>query len=58
MPAIAFLGFWVIIQLQQATTSVAADVAWWGHLGGFLAGVVLFRLFLREQVIDQDELKK
>ena len=58
MPAIAFLGFWVIIQLQQATTSVSADVAWWGHLGGFIAGVILFRLFLREQVFDQDELKK
>lgn len=58
MPAIAFLGFWVIIQLQKATTSVAADVAWWGHVGGFVAGAVLYRLFLREHSLDEGEQKK
>jgi len=51
VPAIGFLGVWVIIQLHKATTSLAdqsvADVAWWGHLGGFLAGVVLHGFFVR-----------
>ena len=51
IPAIAFLGFWVIIQLKSATISLIAnqevtDVAWWGHLGGFIAGMVLYRLFI------------
>jgi membrane associated rhomboid family serine protease len=51
VPAIAFLGVWVIIQLYQATTGLVshnafADVAWWGHLGGFIAGMLLYRLFL------------
>lgn len=51
VPAIAFLGIWVIIQLYKATTGLAlgvayADVAWWGHLGGFIAGMVAYRLFL------------
>ncbi|MFM8333116.1 MAG: rhomboid family intramembrane serine protease [Candidatus Methylumidiphilus sp.] len=47
VPAIGFLGIWVIIQLYQATgANAAADVAWWGHLGGFIAGVLTHRLFL------------
>lgn len=51
IPAIAFVGLWVIIQLYKATTfdpttQAYADVAWWGHIGGFVAGVLLFRLFL------------
>lgn len=51
VPAIGFLGIWVIIQMYKATTGLAlgvtyADVAWWGHLGGFIAGLLVFRLFL------------
>jgi membrane associated rhomboid family serine protease len=47
IPAIAFLGVWVIIQLYKATGGeTVADVAWWGHLGGFIAGMLLYRLFL------------
>lgn len=50
VPAIAFLGVWVIIQLYKATGgSAATDVAWWGHLGGFIAGMLLHRLFLLPQ---------
>lgn len=51
IPAIAFVGLWVIIQLYKATTfdpttQPYADVAWWGHIGGFIAGMLLHRLFL------------
>ncbi|NOT84345.1 MAG: rhomboid family intramembrane serine protease [Methylococcaceae bacterium] len=51
VPAIVFLGGWVIWQLYQATTiivfhSTEVTVAWWAHLGGFIAGGVLFRWFL------------
>lgn len=51
VPAIAFLGLWVIIQLYQATIGLGGDepyanVAWFGHLGGFIAGMLLHRLFL------------
>jgi len=55
VPAIAFLGVWVIIQLNDATTSVMfgdvpVNVAWWAHLGGFLAGWILYRFFLKKEV--------
>jgi membrane associated rhomboid family serine protease len=54
IPAIAFLGLWVIIQLHEATSSVfitnaKLNVALWAHLGGFLAGCLLYRFFLKKQ---------
>ncbi len=55
VPAIAFLGLWIILQLHNATTAlvfdnVPIDVAWWAHLGGFIAGSLLYRFFIREAV--------
>ncbi len=52
IPAIAFLGFWVILQMQNATLSIVdsqsiTSVAWWEHLGGFIAGMLLHQFFLR-----------
>ena len=51
IPAIAFLGFWVIMQLQEVTTAAmfvgnATGSAWWAHLGGFAAGAALYKVFL------------
>lgn len=51
VPAVAFLGFWVIMQLGDVFTAailsnVAVDSAWWSHLGGFAAGAVLHPLFI------------
>jgi membrane associated rhomboid family serine protease len=60
VPAVAFLGLWVLIQLHSATTAmlfgdVAVDVAWWAHLGGFIAGSALYRLFLRKEPAEKNE---
>lgn len=59
VPAIGFLGGWVIIQLHQATTSVmfdgvATDVAWWAHLGGFIAGAFLHPLFIKQSEPEEE----
>lgn len=46
IPAIFFLGFWIIQQLVSGFGSIKADdenqsgVAWWAHIGGFLFGVL------------------
>lgn len=62
IPAIAFLGFWVIIQIGQATAPSSGDnyaqVAWWAHLGGFVAGLVFYRLFLRPGAIADNQEQK
>jgi membrane associated rhomboid family serine protease len=61
VPAIAFLGLWVMVQLHSATTAMlfegtAVDVAWWAHLGGFAAGSILYRIFLRKQLTEKNEI--
>ena len=50
VPALFFLGFWVILQFVQGTVSSSmtqdtGGVAWWAHLGGFVAGAVLIFVF-------------
>lgn len=49
LPAIVVLGLWFVLQLFSGVTSLgAADVggvAFWAHIGGFVVGVVLGRIF-------------
>lgn len=51
LPAWVVLGYWFLVQfLSGAATSIAATgqqsggVAFWAHVGGFLAGVALIKL--------------
>jgi membrane associated rhomboid family serine protease len=47
IPAFFFLGFWFLIQLFNASNSFggASGIAWWAHIGGFLCGMLLLKLF-------------
>jgi membrane associated rhomboid family serine protease len=49
LPAFLYLGFWFLIQLFSGTLSFTSHgtggVAWWAHVGGFLAGMALLPLF-------------
>jgi membrane associated rhomboid family serine protease len=50
LPAFLFLGWWFLLQLFSGTVtqvipSSEGGVAWWGHIGGFLAGALLVGLF-------------
>ena len=52
LPAYFFLGFWFVLQfLQGSLYSLNSDqvsgggVAWWAHVGGFAAGVLLLWAF-------------
>jgi len=49
LPAIAVLGFWIVIQLINGLGSLgvrteSGGVAYMAHVGGFVAGVVLVKL--------------
>ena len=51
LPAIVFLGLWFLLQFQSGALARAGDaaaggVAWWAHVGGFLAGIPLLWLLL------------
>lgn len=52
LPAFIFLGFWVLLQILQGYAYLAmpngaavGGVAWWAHIGGFGAGMLLINLF-------------
>ena len=51
LPAWMMLIYWAVLQFFGGLTSIAAEqtggVAFWAHLGGFLAGVILIKLFER-----------
>ena len=53
IPAWVFLGYWFVIQFVQTTATVSAathqtgGVAFAAHVGGFIAGLILIRLFPR-----------
>jgi rhomboid family protein len=53
LPAILVLGVWFVIQVVQGVGALAgpdvASVAFWAHVGGFVAGMVLIRLFARRR---------
>ena len=60
IPAIAFLGLWVILQLQELTTATifpgtGGNSAWWAHLGGFVAGAVLHSFFIRKTSVQETD---
>jgi membrane associated rhomboid family serine protease len=47
IPAIFVLGFWFILQLLYGLPSLGAQeggVAWFAHIGGFLTGILLFKI--------------
>ena len=47
LPALVVLGFWFILQFFSGLASLgyqaaeAGGVAWWAHIGGFVAGLLL-----------------
>jgi membrane associated rhomboid family serine protease len=59
MPAWFFLGLWAVTQLWSGATSLlhnatsSAQIAFWAHVGGFAAGMVLYRVFLKPQARQQ-----
>ena len=54
LPAWVMLGYWFLIQFVSGLVSFGGEVggvAFWAHIGGFVAGVVLVKLFARPDYI-------
>lgn len=54
LPAILYLAYWALAQFFSGTLALlgpqdVGGVAWWAHLGGFVAGVAFHRFFLKSK---------
>ena len=51
IPAWVFLPYWFLMQFIQGAMSSAESggVAWWAHIGGFLAGMIFIWLFRKPE---------
>lgn len=54
VPAVMFLFIWFGLQVVSGLASIGAaevteTVAWWAHIGGFLAGMVMVGLFSKKE---------
>jgi membrane associated rhomboid family serine protease len=50
VPAFWMLGVWVLTQLFYVLMGSDEPVAWWAHLGGFAAGIMLAAVMKRRSV--------
>jgi membrane associated rhomboid family serine protease len=49
VPALLFAGLWFVMQVVQGASDLfnpfaSSGIAWWAHIGGFIAGVFMLRL--------------
>ncbi len=55
IPAVLLIGFWFVIQLVDAgavTKAGAGGVAYFAHIGGFVFGMMMARIFERARRLD------
>lgn len=45
IPAVIVLGFWFLVQLMNVRAGGEGNVAFFAHIGGFVAGLVLVKIF-------------
>lgn len=56
VPAILMLGYWFLLQLISGVGTLGASgggVAFWAHIGGFLAGVLLVFVFPQQRLLEE-----
>jgi membrane associated rhomboid family serine protease len=56
VPAVFMLGYWFLLQLVGGAVSLGSEgggVAFWAHVGGFLAGALLVIPFRNRRLVDR-----
>jgi membrane associated rhomboid family serine protease len=56
VPAFFMLGYWFLVQFLSGFMSIGAEgggVAFWAHVGGFVAGAVLVLLFRNPRLLER-----
>ncbi len=53
IPAVILLGYWVLIQVLSGITELGSGrtsgIAWFAHIGGFVAGFVLITMMKKRR---------
>ncbi len=55
LPALIVIGFWVVMQVFSGVASIGysnlnqGGTAWWAHVGGFAAGVILIKVLPKKK---------
>ena len=55
LPAWVMLGYWMVLQVVGGLGGADTGVAFWAHVGGFVAGLVLVKLFARREYIREHQ---
>jgi membrane associated rhomboid family serine protease len=59
LPAVTYLGYWILSQIFSGAISSlllpedGGGIAFWAHVGGFVAGAVLVRIFIKRRGRDR-----
>ena len=54
LPAVLFLGLWFVMQFYSGAAALGVEtdgggIAWWAHVGGFVAGILFLAAFVRRR---------
>jgi membrane associated rhomboid family serine protease len=54
IPAFIYLGIWFFSQVANGVMldQAMGGIAWWAHIGGFVTGLVLVRIFTRRERVE------
>jgi membrane associated rhomboid family serine protease len=59
LPAYVMLGYWFVLQLLLGMMPrTPGGIAVWAHVGGFVAGVALIKLFVNPELVEQHRLPR
>jgi membrane associated rhomboid family serine protease len=61
VPAFVMLGHWFLIQLLSGLPALGSQeggVAFWAHIGGFLAGAILVLVFRNRELVERHRLAR
>lgn len=57
IPAFVMLGYWIVLQVLSSLSSLGASqtggTAFFAHIGGFVSGLVLIRLFAKREYLER-----
>ena len=58
VPAFLMLGYWFLLQLLGGMGGGSGGVAFWAHIGGFVAGVVLIKVMCKRNRLEECRLRR